>query len=63
MFAALAMPALTVEQRAARDAAIAAARAQELSLAANRTVSPAVVDRVDALLGLPPTDPTLGVTR
>ncbi len=63
MLAALSMPSLTPAQRAERNAAIAEARAIELSIAANRPVSPAVVSRVDSLLGLPPTNPTLGVTR
>ncbi|MBL8696817.1 MAG: hypothetical protein JNK67_00505 [Alphaproteobacteria bacterium] len=60
MHVALAMPEATPAQRAAKADAIAAARAQELAAAANKPISPAVVARVDSLLGLPPTDPTLG---
>lgn len=63
MLEALAMPARTPAEIAARQAAIAAARAQELAEAANRPLSSEVVDRVDQLLGLPPADPTLGVGR
>jgi hypothetical protein len=61
MLAALALPAETPEQVAARDAAIAAARAGQLDAAANKPLSPEVVARVDSLLGLPPSDPALGV--
>ena len=38
----------------ARAAAIDAARDNQLSAAANKPLSGAVVDRVDAMLGLPP---------
>ncbi|WP_372624332.1 hypothetical protein [Falsiroseomonas sp.] len=63
MLAALSLPATTPVEIGLRDQAIAQARAVELEAAANRPVTPAVVDRVDAMLGLPPTDSTLGVTR
>lgn len=61
MLAALAMPTGTPAEIAARNAAIAAARSQELEEAANKPLSPAVVAQVDQLLGLPPTNPALGV--
>jgi hypothetical protein len=61
MRAALSLPAFTVEQIAVRDAAIASARSTQLTAAANRSVTPDVVARVDRLLGLPPSDPWLGV--
>jgi len=60
MVAALAMPAATSVQTAARNAAIAAARTQ-LASASNKTLTPAVVARIDHMLDLPATDPTLGV--
>lgn len=63
MMTALSMPTETPAQVAARNAAIAAARANELTRAANMPVTPAVVARVDDLLGLPATDPSLGVPR
>lgn len=63
MMEALAMPARTPAEIAAREAAIAAARAQELAEARNRPSGGGVVDRVDQSLGLPPADPTLGVGR
>ncbi|TXL73948.1 hypothetical protein FHP25_18655 [Vineibacter terrae] len=56
MLSALSMPL------SSRDPAIAGARRQ-LAAASNKTLTPAVVARVDSLLGLPPTDPNLGVTR
>ncbi len=62
MLAALAMPATTPEEIAAKEDAIAAARSQELAAAANKSLSPEVVAQVDSLLGLPATDPALGVT-
>lgn len=61
MVAALAMPTATPAQIATRNAAIAAARQNQLAAAANKGLTPAVVSRVDALLGLPPSNPTLGV--
>jgi hypothetical protein len=63
MLSALAMPARTPEEAALRDRAVAAARSQDLAAAANRPLSAAVVERVDQMLGLPATDPSLGVTR
>jgi hypothetical protein len=62
MLAALAMPAVTPDEIAAKEQAIASARSQELAAAANKALSPEVVAQVDALLGLPATDPTLGLT-
>jgi hypothetical protein len=61
MLAALAMPTSTRAEIAARNAAIAAARSQQLKDAANKPLSPAVVAQVDSLLGLPPTNPAIGV--
>jgi hypothetical protein len=52
MIAALELPA-----GPARDAAIAAARDNELAAAANMPLSPDVVAAVDALLGLTPAMP------
>jgi len=57
------MPARTPAEVSFRNQAIATARAQELEAAANRPLSAAVVARVDSLLGLPASDPTLGVPR
>lgn len=62
MLMALAMPALTPQQVVARDEAIATARSTELAPAANKSLSPVVVAKVDSLLGLPPSNPNLGVT-
>jgi hypothetical protein len=62
MLIALAMPTNTPQEVIARDNAIAEVRASMLAPAANRSLTPAVVSRVDHLLGLPPSDPTLGVT-
>ncbi len=61
MQTALALPDATPAEIAARDQAIASARSIELAAAANHPLSPPVVARVDALLGLPPSDPALGV--
>jgi len=61
MMQAINMPATTPAQIAAQTAAIAAAR-NSLQAIANHPVTPAVVGRVDGLLGLPATDPTIGVT-
>lgn len=63
MQAVLAMPAFTPQQVVTRDNAIAEVRASTLAPAANKGLTPAVVAQVDHLLGLPPSDPTLGVTR
>jgi hypothetical protein len=60
MLDALARPDRTGVQRTARDLAVAWARIQ-LAVATNRRLNPAAVSRIDALLGLPPSDPTLGV--
>jgi hypothetical protein len=60
MLNALQMPTDTPEQQGARDRAIADARTQ-LAAATNRHLNPAAVSRIDTLLGLPATDPTLGV--
>jgi hypothetical protein len=62
MKAAVAMPASTPAQITARNAAIAAARRDDLAVAANKGLTPGVVARVDQQLGLPATDPSLGVT-
>ncbi|MBR0662033.1 hypothetical protein [Neoroseomonas oryzicola] len=47
--------ALAISDPVARSQAVAAARANQLSAAANKPLSGAVVDRVDSLLGLPAT--------
>ena len=60
MLNALQMPTDTPEQQGARDRAIADARIQ-LAAATNRRLNPPAVSRIDSLLGLPPSDPTLGV--
>lgn len=62
MLTALAMPTNTAAQLAARDAVIAASRAQ-LATVTNKNLTPSVVTLVDARLGLPEIDPTLGVYR
>lgn len=63
MLEALAMPARTPAEIAAREAAIAAAHARELAEARGLPSGSGVVERVDRLLGLPPADPTLGIGR
>jgi hypothetical protein len=63
MISALGMPATTRSEIAARNQAIASARSTQPAAAANKGLSPTVVSRVDHLLGLPATDPGLGVTR
>lgn len=63
MLAALPMPTATLAEIAARNAAIAAARQNQLAAAANKGLTPSAVAHVDALIGLPPTNPTLGVTQ
>lgn len=63
MLVALAMPATTPQQVVARDQSIALARSTELAPAANKALSPAVVAKVDSLLGLPPSNPALGVSQ
>lgn len=57
---AIDMPHHTHAQIVARNAAITSARHQ-LAAASNKSLSPAVVQRVDQLLGLPATNPRLGV--
>jgi|SRR5215472_1833264 hypothetical protein len=57
---ALQMPTDTPEQRGVQDRAIADARIQ-LSAATHRRLNPVAVSRIDAVLGLPATDPQLGV--
>ncbi len=59
---ALAMPANTPAEVAERDQTIANLRSSQLALAANKSLSPPVVAQVDHLLGLPPSNPALGVT-
>lgn len=61
MIAAINMPSQTPAQIAARTQAISNARSTQLAAASNKALSSAVVARVDELLGLPSTDPTLGV--
>jgi hypothetical protein len=61
MIAALAMPATTPAQIQARNAAITQARETQLAPAANKGLTPAVVSQVDKTLGLPQSDPSLGV--
>lgn len=63
MVSALAMPTTTPAQLATRNAAIAAARAGPLAQAANKGLTPAVVSAVDKQIGLPASDPTLGVSH
>jgi|GEM_PF-3261047 len=63
MLEALAMPARTPAEIAAREAAIAAARAWGPAEARGLPSDGEVVERVDRLLGLPPADPTLGIGR
>lgn len=60
MLAALGMPGTTPAELASRMLAISAARAQ-LATASGKSLTPAVVARVDRLLGLPSTDPALGL--
>lgn len=58
MSRALAMPAATPAQRAARSGAIAQARSG-LAAAANKPVSAPVAHQVDRLLGLPGLSPNM----
>jgi hypothetical protein len=60
MLHALGMPDRTPTQRAARDRAIAGARIH-LAAATSRRLNPVAVSRIDSLLGLPTTNPALGV--
>lgn len=61
MLTALSMPSSTLAEIAARNAAMSSARAAELVAASNKGLSPSMVARVDALLGLPSSDPRLGL--
>ncbi len=63
MVTALAMPTTTPAQVMARNAAISSARSDLLAQAANKSLTPSVVSAVDKQLGLPATDPTLGVSQ
>ena len=63
MTTALAMPDRTPTEVAARNAAIANARATLLAPAANKPLSAPVVATVDNRLGLPASDPNLGVAQ
>jgi len=63
MVAALPMPTATPAHVAARNSAISAARADLLAPAANKGLTATSVTAVDKQIGLPATDPTLGVTR
>lgn len=61
MLAALSLPTATPAEVTYRDQQIAYARDTYLVDAANKPLSPAVVAKVDNMLGLPTSDPTLGV--
>jgi hypothetical protein len=63
MVTAIGMPTATPAQVAARNAAIASARADVLGPAANKELTPSVVSAVDKQLGLPATNPNLGVSQ
>jgi hypothetical protein len=60
MLDALRMPITTPAQRVARDRAISTARIH-LAAVTNRRLNTTAISRIDALLGLPATDPRLGV--
>jgi hypothetical protein len=62
MLTALAMPDATPTEVAARNAAIASARETLLAAASNKPLTARVVAVVDHRLGLPPSDPRLGLT-
>ena len=62
MLAALALPSATPAQIAARNTAISNARLQ-LASTTNKSLTPAVITKVDLTLGLPATDPTLGTAQ
>jgi hypothetical protein len=62
MLAALAMPDSTPTEVAVRNAVIANARATLLATAANKPLTATVVATVDRRLGLPASDPGLGLT-
>jgi hypothetical protein len=61
MLTALAMPGATPPQVVARNAAIADARATLLTAASNKPLTASVIATVDRRLGLPASDPTLGL--
>ncbi len=61
MLVALALPTATSPEVAYRDQQIAEARATYLAAAANKPLNPSVVTKVDSVLGLPASDPALGV--
>jgi hypothetical protein len=61
MLVALALPTATPAEITYRDQQIAYVRTTYLVAAANKPLSPAVVAKVDSLLGLPASDPSLGV--
>jgi hypothetical protein len=60
MLRALATPDRSPTQRAARNRAIAGARIQ-LAAATSRRLNSAAITRIDAMLGLPASDPALAV--
>jgi hypothetical protein len=62
MLNALQMAADTPEQQDTRDRAIADARIQ-LAAVTHRRLNPTAISRIDSLLGLPASDPTLGVQQ
>lgn len=62
MLSAISLPVSTPTEIAAHNAAIAAARAQ-LATASNKTLTSTVISQIDARLGLPVVDPTVGLTR
>ena len=62
MLTALALPDATPAESAYRDQQIAAARATYLAAAANKPLDPAVVAKVDNMLGLPASNPALGAS-
>lgn len=61
MLVALALPTETPTELAYRDQQITSVRATYLAAAANKPLSPTVVAKVDNILGLPASDPALGV--
>jgi hypothetical protein len=61
MLAALALPTATPAEVAYQEQQISLDRSTYLVSASNKPLSPAVVAKVDSLLGLPATDPSLGI--
>jgi hypothetical protein len=61
MLAALALPTATPAELAYQEQQISLDRSTYLVSASNKPLSPAVVAKVDSLLGLPATDPSLGI--